>query len=241
MGSFALWDDTDGQKRAAEMILSQQLDGLITIEPAVLPDDLPFSVVTYYNRDLRFDGVIHDFPHALSSMFDYFLALGHRRIAHISGGLRDIRTISFMKNIQEKSLPWSPDWFFSGSFSGDNFALGYHGMRAILGASALPTALFAHDDQTALGAIRCAVEAGLKVPDDISVIGYDNIPASAYSIPSLSTFGQPENISCANLLWDCLLRRIRNPKAPRKEYLLKSVLIERESSSAVREKKESLP
>ncbi len=234
MGSFAFWEDCEGQKKATEMVLSQQLEGIITVEPGVLPGDLPFPVVTYYNADARFDGVIHDFSHALNSVFGYLVELGHRRIGHISREPGTARTRCFMENIRSRGFLLQPEWLYTHSLGGDNFALGYQGMQAILRSRPLPTALFAHDDQIALGALRAALEAGLRVPEDLSIIGYDDIPGASYSTPSLTTFGLGEDVSCADLLWKSLLHRISNPAAPRKEYLLKPVLMKRESCSFAR-------
>lgn len=229
IGSFAFWDSRTGQQKATEMVLSQQLDGLITVEPGLLPDGLPFPVVAYYNGDPRFDSVCHDFPCAITMLFDYLQELGHRRVAHITSSLRDARSRLFLAQLRARGLPENASWIFAQPQGSDNYALGYAGMNQILRGSELPTAVFAYDDQAAIGAMRRIAEAGLRVPEEISVVGYSDTAMASYLRPALTSIAHAGSNSCAALLWNCLWRRLADPALPRQEHILQPVLIKRES------------
>lgn len=233
VGSFAFWDSKLGQQKATSMVLAQQLDGVITVEPGLLPDGLPFPVVAYYNADPRFDSICHNFAHAASLLFDYLQGLGHRHIGHITSSLGDARSRYFLENLRNRGLPVRDAWIYAQPLGSDNYALGYHGMEQILRAEERPTAVFAYDDQAAIGAMRRISEAGLRIPEEISVIGYADTAGAPYLRPSLTTFAHAESNSCASLLWTCLLRRMADPSLPRQEHLLKPLLIKRESCACV--------
>lgn len=239
MGSFAFWDDRAGQQRATALVLSQQLDGLITVEPGLLPDRLPFPVVAYYNGDPRFDSVCHDFSRAITLLLDYLQELGHCRVAHITSSLRDARSRLFLAQLRARGLPENERWIFAQPQGRDNYALGYAGMSQILRGPELPTAVFAYDDQAAIGAMRRIAELGLRVPEEISVVGYSDTAMASYLRPSLTSIAHAGSNSCAALLWNCLWRRLAEPALPRQEHLLQPLLVKRESCAPCHCEKES--
>ncbi|MEU6025101.1 LacI family DNA-binding transcriptional regulator [Micromonospora sp. NPDC048871] len=122
----------------------------------------------------------------------HLLDLGHRRIAIISGP-RDVlcaraRTAGYRCAHEELGVPVDPDLVRSGTFHLD---AGYtHGIE-LLSRPDRPTAVFAGSDLQALGVLRAARQLGLDVPGDVSVVGYDNLPVSAWSGPPLTTVNQP--------------------------------------------------
>ncbi|ROO62359.1 LacI family transcriptional regulator [Micromonospora sp. Llam0] len=122
----------------------------------------------------------------------HLLQLGHRRIAIISGP-RDVlcaqaRTAGFRSAHDEAGLSVTADLVRHGDFYVDaGFA---HGM-ALLDRPDRPTAIFAGSDMQALGVLRAARQLGLDVPHDLSVIGYDNVPVAAWTVPALTTVNQP--------------------------------------------------
>jgi len=94
-----------------------------------------------------------------------------------------------------------------------------------------PTAIFALTDVTAVGIIRGLAQMGLRVPDDVSVMGYDNIPLSGYVLPALTTVAQPI-VDMGKKAVELLLGHINNPELPADKAVLASELIVRESTAA---------
>lgn len=122
----------------------------------------------------------------------HLLQLGHRRIAIISGPsdvlCAQARTAGFRSAHDEAGLPVAADLIRHGDFYVDaGFS---HGM-ALLDRPDRPTAIFAGSDMQALGVLRAARQLGLDVPHDLSVIGYDNVPVAAWTVPALTTVNQP--------------------------------------------------
>jgi DNA-binding LacI/PurR family transcriptional regulator len=113
-------------------------------------------------------------------------------------------------------------------------ALGYGPVKALLSRTKDFTALFAFNDIAAFGAIRALHEAGMRVPHDVSVIGFDDVLSAPYGIPSLTTIRQPLR-DMGKMGAECLLHRINHPEAsyPR-QVILQPELVVRESTGPAR-------
>ncbi|MDR1799119.1 MAG: LacI family transcriptional regulator [Bifidobacteriaceae bacterium] len=122
---------------------------------------------------------------AMAHLLDH----GHRSIAHLAGPLDEfdaqIRMAVWRKSLAKAGLPEGP--LGVGNWLAD---LGYSEARRILEAPDRPTAIFGGSDQMALGALRAAFDLGIKVPQDLSVIGFDDMPGSGQLIPPLTTVRQ---------------------------------------------------
>jgi len=92
-----------------------------------------------------------------------------------------------------------------------------------------PTAIFASNDLMAIGGIRAANEAGIRIPEALSVIGYDDIALASFSTPPLTTIAQPKQ-AIGNLTAQILVNRIVDPEAPLRREMLKSQLVIRQST-----------
>ncbi len=123
----------------------------------------------------------------------HLIDLGHRRIAHIAGsrdlGIARQREQAYSQAIKDGDLPYHRVVYAHNIQWG--YESGYSAMRELLAKDQPPTAVFAASDALAIGAYRALAEAGLRVPDDMSVVGFDNIEASAYTTPPLTTVHQP--------------------------------------------------
>lgn len=109
-------------------------------------------------------------------------------------------------------------------------SLGYGPVKALLSRTRDFTALFAFNDIAAFGAMRALHEAGLRVPDDVSVIGFDDVLSAPFSIPSLTTIRQPLR-AMGRAGAECLLNRINHPKVPYPEHvMMQPELVVREST-----------
>ena len=122
----------------------------------------------------------------------HLLDLGHRRIAVI-GGPRDLlcsqaRLAGFRSAHEEAGVAVDADLVRYGTFYVD---AGYEHGLDLLGGPAAPTAVFAGSDLQAMGVLRAARRLGLRVPEDVSVVGYDNVPMATWIGPTLTTINQP--------------------------------------------------
>lgn len=110
--------------------------------------------------------------------------------------------------------------------------IGYEGMTRLLSLKERPTAIFARNDFTAVGALNAIKQAGLRVPEDIAVVGYDDIPLAAHTWPPLTTVRQPTREQ-GRVAAEFLLRRIEaNQESPREERVFQCELIVRESTTS---------
>ncbi|MBT2290001.1 LacI family DNA-binding transcriptional regulator [Paenibacillus albidus] len=123
---------------------------------------------------------------------EHLAALGHRRIAHISGGLNTIpgnrRQLGYEAAMKAQGLQVEEGFIAEGAYYSQES--GYGAMLALLQLPERPTAVFASGDMLAIGAIMAARESGLRVPGDLSVIGYDDINLARYVTPGLTTVRQ---------------------------------------------------
>jgi LacI family transcriptional regulator len=119
----------------------------------------------------------------------HLIQLGHHQIAHITYaparyvGANE-RFKAYRRALDRAKVNYNENLVASGDFS---MASGYQAMREILSRRQRPTALFAGNDTIAVGAISALREAGLSVPDDVAVVGFDDLPIAAYTFPKLTT------------------------------------------------------
>jgi LacI family transcriptional regulator len=124
-------------------------------------------------------------------LLDHLYELGHRRVGFIDGGwLGDIRERreAYFDYLKMRGLESRAGWVQAETNGADG---GYRAMRRLLELHRRPTAIFASDDIMAIGALKAICDAGLQVPRDISVVGFDDIELAQYLCPSLTTMRQP--------------------------------------------------
>ena len=164
----------------------------------------------------------------LTHLFD----LGHRRVAYLDGGLiGDIqeRRLAFLKGAKRRSLSVPPEYVQEAA---DGLAGGYQSMTRLLALPKRPTAVIASDDMIAIGAIKAVLDAGLSVPKDVSITGFDDIELAQYSYPSLTTVRQPTRKMVEQTL-SSLLMLISEQRLPESESIVRipPQLIVRQSSA----------
>ncbi|TCN26691.1 LacI family DNA-binding transcriptional regulator [Mesobacillus foraminis] len=142
----------------------------------------------------QFDAVVSNFYRATENALTYFMSRGHTKIGYIGGReaykdqtaiIEDPRRVSYEKFLKEKGL-FDPELVYMGRFSVDD---GYKLMKQAIAdhAESLPTAFFVGNDSLAIGALKAVHEAGIAVPDAVSLIGVNDISVSKYVHPPLST------------------------------------------------------
>lgn len=155
----------------------------------------------------------------------YLVSQGHRRIGTISG-VDNGRTTGYQRALEEAGLPFEPELIQGGDWS---YQSGFDAMQRLLRIAPDLTAVFAQNDQMAIGAIQALREAHLRVPEDIAVVGFDDIPAAAFACPPLTTVRQPMR-EIGRIAVRMLLERIRHPVMDRKEIVFRTQFIRRASA-----------
>lgn len=194
-------DDPVQERDYLRLVLSRRADGLIALTGRI--PDLDDPAVRQLPIVLASEPVPgHDFPivridnrGAAAAMTRHLIGLGHRRIAHIGGGIPTTATPKRFKGyaaaLAEAGLELQPDLLRYGTFS---IPTGSEHMAALLALPDPPTAVFCGSDEIAIGAIRTIKQAGLRVPEDISIVGFDDIYFAAVYDPPLTTVEQPARL-----------------------------------------------
>jgi DNA-binding LacI/PurR family transcriptional regulator len=174
-----------------------------------------------------------DYHHGIRQAVQHLAALGHRHIAFVSGPMRlhsaQSRLAAFSKSMQECGI--SPD--VSQIIEGDHtLEGGAVAMEKLLAQKELPTAVICSNDMTAIGVLHKLYRTGLRVPDDISVIGFDDIHIAEVMMPPLTTV-QMSRIDIAKAAFGALRGHVESPEQfqGKREFKIPTDLIVRESTS----------
>jgi LacI family transcriptional regulator len=196
-------ENTQAEGRAINALVDRQVDGILMVVPLSsrtgleeIAKDVPTVVLGRHERSSVFDSVFDDDELGAELAVEHLIALGHRRIAHIgqkdnSRGrpvdlLHAIRAETYRRVMRDHGLGEEID-VVATSYTEEG---GYMGARELLSRPARPTAIFAGADLAALGAMAAAHEAGLSVPGDLSIAGYDNTRMAALPNIALTTVEQ---------------------------------------------------
>ena len=174
-----------------------------------------------------------DYSAGVDASMSHLIGLGHKSIAFISGPMRlpsaQMRYKAFMESSARDHLVANADMIQEGNHRVDG---GHDAMQRILASGAKPTAVLASNDLTAIGAMGAIAEAGLRVPQDISVIGFDDIQLSAFTMPPLTTVSLPRT-EIANAAFRALLNTRKSDKTKPvdgEDHLVRSTLVLRKST-----------
>jgi LacI family transcriptional regulator len=224
-----------------DVLSKKQVDGIIFVAAGDQADSLDFlqrqqMPVVMIDRDLpnvEVDAVLTD--HRLGGYLAtrHLILLGHKRIACIAGPSSITpsaeRLTGYRKALQEARLGFDEKLILRGDYHARS---GMELTHAVLRMKPRPTAIFALNDLMALGALRAAAEAGLSVPRDLAVIGYDDLELAQFTNPPLSTISQPKKEIGAQAL-NLLVERISQKSRPPTRRVLAPELIVRRSTRAV--------
>jgi LacI family transcriptional regulator len=162
----------------------------------------------------------------------YLIEIGHKKIGFLGGENHMTTTSSkiraFRKTMRDAGIPIRENWILTDSFSVDSGRLM---MKRLLDQAEKPTAIVCVNDFTAIGAIKTANENGLRVPEDVSIVGFDDIPLAHHVIPELTTVSQQ-----ANLLGETavrVLRQLMNKEKVRRVTTIEPKLIVRQSTQSI--------
>ncbi len=199
-GYRVLLCDTAGDERRereyAELVYARQADGVIQLrafDPFAGQGDIPPVVnACEVLAEHPWPKVRLDNRAAARCLTEHLLALGHRRIALIKGPEDSPLTLERLAGYQEAltqaGIALDPGLLHEGDFT---LAAGAAAAKALLALPERPTALFCCSDEMAIGALQVLRRSGLRVPEDISLAGFDDIAFAAYTEPPLTTIAQP--------------------------------------------------
>lgn len=181
---------------AALRSMRGRVDGLIVMSPEMdaqaaadnLPARFPVVLLNCRGASERFDTItIANFEGA-RAMVRHLVGLGHRRIALINGAPGNFDAVErrrgYRAALREAGVDPDPRWELPGDFREES---GFRAARALLGLDPRPTAVFAANDSMAVGALSALREAGVRVPEDVAVAGFDDIPMARYLDPPLAS------------------------------------------------------
>jgi DNA-binding LacI/PurR family transcriptional regulator len=171
-----------------------------------------------------------DYHHGIRQGVQHLAALGHRDIAFISGPKRlhsaQSRTLAFSKSLAECAIVADPAWILEGDHTMEG---GIDAMDRLLKSKHLPTAVMCSNDMTAIGVLHKLYRAGLRVPDDLSVIGFDDIHIAQVTIPPLTTI-QMSCFELARAAVTALRAHVEEGGDPKRNYKINTHLVVREST-----------
>ena len=223
-----------------ELLLRQRIDGVIINSATENTDylfdlnsqDVPCVLIDRNVENLVCSKVFSDNSMGGYDGMKYLIELGHRRINVVApfafaqpmqNRLRGIR-----KALAEYDIPKTPDTIITSN--DPSFELGIAVGQQLAQSNPRPTAIFALTDVTAVGVMHGLARQDVRIPDQVSVLGYDGIQLSAYVMPTLSTVAQPI-VDMGRTAVQILLQHIQNPELPPDKAVLPTQLIVRESTA----------
>jgi LacI family transcriptional regulator len=235
--------EPESQARITDAMIDRRMDGLIMIAPIVQRRQLeatarsvPTVVIGRHGASADFDAIVDDDVMGAGLIIDHLVELGHRRIAHIEHkpvgrGMpatmpQTVRAEGYRRAMRRHGLESEID-VVASTYSEQG---GYEAARELLSRPVRPTAIFAGADVAAIGVLNAAYEAGLDVPGDISVAGYDNTAIAALGPISLTSVEQDGHLMGTNAA-RLLLERIEGKRQRSMLMSLSPTLVPRRTTA----------
>jgi len=206
-----------------DMTNSNMIDGLLLLKtkindpklPALVKSGLPFVLINHKKFGKEYNFIDTRNIQGVKIAVHYLYDLGHRNIAFVAGSLNETngkdRLKGFKEAMHELGLECRKNCIVCGDFNKEK---AYQEVGKLLALDERPTAIFCADDYMAIAAMQRIKEAGLAIPKDIAVIGFDNIELSRYVQPALTTIQQPLHelgVSAINLLLNLIAGKQKTP------------------------------
>jgi LacI family transcriptional regulator len=228
-------------KEYPRLLLDRAVEGVIAVDtPCPERLTVPVVAVSGHGATPGVTNIVLDHNHAARLALEHLATLDHRRIAVIKGQAFSSDTAARWTAILRtaRALSVAIDPALTVQLEGDlpSPELGYAVTRELMARGRPFTALFAFNDISAIGAMRALREGGLRVPDDVSVVGFDDIQSAAFQMPPLTTVRQPLR-RMGELAAEIVLGRITGAARtrPAKQVTVQPELIVRGSTAAVRD------
>ncbi len=196
------FSDGDSGLRMRDYFISNRVDGLLLFDGStdlaqlmmLTGEPLPFPLIVACEEipSAPFHTVKTDNRYAAACATRHLIGLGHRAIGHIRGPAGNVltaeREAGFAAAMAAAGLQVRPEWMFSGSF---NMDAGHRAGQCFMQLEKRPTAIFAANDESAIGFLSALQQHGLECPRDISLVGFDDLAVASHVCPPLTTMRQP--------------------------------------------------
>lgn len=233
------------QRDYIRMLAEKRVDGMLVmcsdlteelLEMLESHPDIPKVIMDWGPETSQADKIIDNSEEGGYLATKYLIGKGHQAIACLSGHFVKAacqeRIAGFRRAMAEANLPVNDDWILEGNFECDTAVLA---ADKILAMDTRPTAVFCFNDTMALGLISRLQQRGVRVPDDMSIIGYDNIELAEYFSPPLTTVHQPKRRVGKNA-FEILLERIKDKEHERRTFEMHPEIVERDTVRDVTQK-----
>lgn len=227
-----------------QLLINRQVDGFVLQPPEMinaneetleqLKNVLNRTNTPYVILDRAIHNLFHDYiaaDHQLGGHMavEHLVKYGHKRIGCITGTLSDYgtmkRLVGYKEVLRQNNIPYDASLVYEGVYQ---MEAGYRGAKKLFEKNV--TAIFAFSDTIAAGVQKAALEMGLNLPDDLSLVGYDDSSIATLCTVPLTTIRQPIEIM-GNRACELLLERIQYPDRSQRDYLFPPMLVERNSCS----------
>jgi LacI family transcriptional regulator len=235
-------EDVNQPDAYVNLAKAKKIDGMIVSCPRLDDDQLPglvaegFPLVLLGTLDgLDVPSVDTDNKAAAAHAVEHLVNLGHKRIACITNGPGHYanasdRLAGYRRQLEAAGLPYDEGLVRYGDFDPDS---GYVAMKSLLELEDPPTAVFVASDVVAFGVLTVIREHGLRVPEDIAIVSFDDVPMARFSHPPLTTVHVPA-VEQGRKAGDLLLALMGSGEVPEKQILLETELVIRQSCGASR-------
>ncbi|EOW9419067.1 substrate-binding domain-containing protein [Vibrio cholerae] len=230
--------DNQRMKASINTLLQKRVDGLLlmcsTLEGERLDvfdryPDIPIVVMDWGPILFASDKIQDNSLQGGYIAAKHLIESGHKEIGCITGPLirhqAQMRYEGYKRALAEAGIAINPDWIVESDFECEG---GYQAFEKLYQRGKLPSALFVSNDMMAMGVIQAASQRGLRVPDDLSLIGYDDVHIAKFMTPALTTIHQPK-YRLGKAAVDTLLYRLENPDTTAQVVQLEPTLVVRNS------------
>lgn len=233
------------ERKIVQTMMEQRTDGIIVCSSSIsaeqgrqlLDHGYPVVVINNQAADSFHYSIYHDDIDGSQQITRHLIGLGHQRIAYVSnarsGRTDHDRLAGFRSAMAGANLPVPEEYIFTAQ--NGEARNGFEAMQHLLQISPRPTAVFCFNDLLAIGALNACSLAGVSVPDQVSIAGFDNISYSEFTTPSITTFDQPKRSigrEAAQLLFDLLPLEPGALSKTQAVKILKGKLLARASTAA---------
>jgi len=223
-------------EQSQTMLVERAVDGIIAIDTALQKHPpLPTVTISCPDQHEWVTNIMLNHRRAAELAIDHLTGLGHRRIALIKGQSFSSDTEPRWQAIQHAAararLRLDPELIAQLEGDSPSHEPGYFATQRLLASKAPFTALFTFNDVSAIGAIRALREAGLRVPQDVSIVGFDDVQSAAFQNPALTTVRQPLR-TMGILAAEAIVRQIASPaeRPPSRQVIVDPELVVRDST-----------
>jgi len=229
-------NDIKKERAYIDLLEQKQADGVILLTAKLDKEELeevasefPVVLACEYLDDLHVPMVFTDSVNSAKEITEHLIHLGHTKIAHITSHMNSVlgtyRLEGFKAALTAHNLDINPDYIQQ---SDNTEVSGFDQMQTLLELETPPTAVFAFNDEMAIAAYRAIKEKGLKIPEDIAVVGFDNLEASTYVTPMLTTINQSRH-KIGETATQLLLDLMQGRSLKEKNCIIENTLVVRES------------